>query len=776
MTFTSNIPWLAFAIALIVLLPLSWLSWKSGSDKPGPMRLIALSLRVLGILFVAFAIADPQIVGERPVQGANIVALVADNSKGLAIREGSQSLSRGDQLRQRLSDSSQAWMGSLRDDYQVRSYQFDSQLRRTAGFETLDFTGEESAIGSSLKNLAERLRNKPVAGIVLFSDGNRTDMELTPEELAELPPVFPIVVGESDRVSDLSIQDLRVEQSAFGDSPLRLTATLRQSHLSEQAVRTQLKRIDSGNQLSQTSAAPLHSRTNVIENEDRYSYEWKAPGGGIQFFELSSFAEDPNATEATLDNNRQLFAVDRGKDSYRILYVTGRPNWEYKFLNRALASDPQLDLVGLLRVANREPKFEFKSRAGENSNALYRGFGREDETERYDEAVLIRMNARDENELKTGFPDEAEELFAYDAIIIDDLEADFFSFSQQTLIRDFVKQRGGGLLVLGGVNALEDGNYQNTPIAQVLPLYLDGMGPSNSFDKSARWDLTRNGWVEPWMRIRPFETEEQSRILAMPSFRVFNATQRTKPGAQTLATIEDLQGESYPALVTQRFGTGRVATVAVGDFWRWGMQTPSSQADLAQFWRQVSRWLVKDNPNRVELTASEVSESSVTLKAIARDSEFVPLAAGTATLSLERVDKAEQAREYEMKLVSNSPGQFTSKVALPESGAYRAKISVYDLGGKRIGEAETGWVYQPLVKELQNLSPNPQYLETLARATGGEVLSISALGGLHEILNARSSPVMETWSEPLWHRNWLFLLALSAFLSEWLLRRKRGLA
>ena len=28
--------------------------------------------------------------------------------------------------------------------------------------------------------------------------------------------------------------------------------------------------------------------------------------------------------------------VDGGQKAFRILYVTGRPNWEYKFLNRAL--------------------------------------------------------------------------------------------------------------------------------------------------------------------------------------------------------------------------------------------------------------------------------------------------------------------------------------------------------------------------------------------------------------------------------------------------------
>ena len=127
--------------------------------------------------------------------------------------------------------------------------------------------------------------------------------------------------------------------------------------------------------------------------------------------------------EATLANNSRVLVVDRGRGPYRILYVAGRPNWEYKFLNRALAEDEQIQLVGLIRIAKREPKFEFIGRPGESSNPLFRGFGNQskDEVERYDQPVLVRLNTRDETELVGGFPKTAEELFGYHAVMVDDL-------------------------------------------------------------------------------------------------------------------------------------------------------------------------------------------------------------------------------------------------------------------------------------------------------------------------------------------------------------------
>ena len=86
-------------------------------------------------------------------------------------------------------------------------------------------------------------------------------------------------------------------------------------------------------------------------------------------------------TEATQANNTITAVVDRGGGPFRILYVSGRPNWEFKFLRRALQEEDELDLVGLIRIAKKEARFDFRGRTGESSNPLFRGFGEEDEDE-----------------------------------------------------------------------------------------------------------------------------------------------------------------------------------------------------------------------------------------------------------------------------------------------------------------------------------------------------------------------------------------------------------
>ena len=72
------------------------------------------------------------------------------------------------------------------------------------------------------------------------------------------------------------------------------------------------------------------------------------------------------------------------------------------------------------------------------------------------ENKIYRQGISDPNELADGFPVRAEDLFAYDGIIIGVVEAGYFTPKQQELLREFVDRRGGGLLFLGGRFALAD--------------------------------------------------------------------------------------------------------------------------------------------------------------------------------------------------------------------------------------------------------------------------------------------------------------------------------
>ncbi len=778
--------WWVALLALIALVPTAFLAWRS-EQRWERGHVLGFSLRALGVLLLILCLMDPHWTGERPAKGANIVAILADNGQGLQLADSGVTESRGQTLKNWLAGTDSNWLAALEEDYQTRRYRFDRALSLTRDFSGLDFQGDQSNLAKALEQLGDRFAGLPLAGVILLTDGNATDAPaLDALNLENLPPVYPVVLGSSEPLQDMSIERIDVRQTAFDDAPVSLAVSLSTNKLQVQNAQVVITPLQTDNDIpgltDEDLPRPQTLRTRPEGSQHSLSFDWRPAQAGIQFYEVNAEPSLGLEQEATTANNRRLFKIDGGQEAFRILYVTGRPNWEYKFLNRALYDDLQLQLTGLIRVAKREPKFEFKGRAGESSNPLYRGFdGEEEETADYDQPVLVRVNTRDAQELSDGFPDTAEELFEYDALIIDDLEAEFFSFNQQTLIRRFVSERGGGLLALGGADALDHGGYDKTPIAGTFPIYLDKrFERANSENLS--WKLTREGWVEPWTRVRPLEADERARLNAMPSFRVLNTIPRIKPGARVLAEVENVLGDRYPSLIAHNFGAGKVACIAVGDLWRWGMRGPNEQEDLARLWRQIARWLVTDVPLPVEIEAQR-NANGFDLVVEARDETYKPLEVGNARISIERVDLLAQEQDQGFKEVelyadpvANAPGRFSASFASLDEGAYLARVEVIGPDGAVIGSDETGWVNEPLADEFSSLAPRTELLNTIAQRTGGQTLEWNDLSNVKNLFEQRSAPVTELWSYPIWHNGWLFLAALACLLAEWALRRKRGLA
>ena len=73
----------------------------------------------------------------------------------------------------------------------------------------------------------------------------------------------------------------------------------------------------------------------------------------------------------------------------------------------------------------------------------------------------------------SGFPATREALYAYDALLVANVEGDFFTRAQLALMADFVAERGGGLLVLGGRLVSRSKGLLGTPLEAVLPLELN---------------------------------------------------------------------------------------------------------------------------------------------------------------------------------------------------------------------------------------------------------------------------------------------------------------
>lgn len=762
-------------------------------------------LRIGGWILLCLCLINPLWSNSRPRSGANVVAIVADISRSHLVTTGAAGTTRADAFAVSLKKGEQSspfgWLNQLGQDFELRRYTVADRLQQVDRFDPVEFNGTASGLQTALRQLKQRYEGQPLAGIILLSDGIATDATGSLDELAGMAPVYPILPPDDSSQPDVAVGSFSVTQTAFDDAPVTIQ------------VQPAIVNVKSGQvaiTLLDAEGTPLETQSRDVNDPSPLKFRHRPKAGGTVFYRLQAVLKNAAGaavtTEATSVNNAQLIAVERSTMPRRVLYVSGRPNWEFKFLKRAVETDPQLQLVALIRIARKEAKFDFRGREGEASNSLFRGFDKADpETvEEYDEPVLVRVGTKDDEELRGGFPETPEDLFQYDAIIIDDLEADFFLADQMKLIYDFVSRRGGGLLMMGGQESFRQGDFDRTPIGEMLPIDLSReMKPPSS---GVRLSLTRDGWLQPWVRLRSDEGAEAERLTSMPEFLTLNSAAFVRPGAVVMAEVQDAEENRWPALIVQRFGKGRTAALCVGDFWRWRLSeglrklqaldlpvagadldkesssppgTPTEDmADHARASRQMIRWLVADVPQRMDVVVHEdpsVGTGSVKLTAFVRGADFE--ARENADVKFLVVGPDGQTFELTGEPSDTVAGQFESSIAASQPGAWQVSVTatISDDAAAMPLTATTGWASQPDQHEMKSVQVDHTFLEELARTTGGRTVPLSKLESFVSSLPHSTAPLIEIWSWPIWHSWWVFLVAITCLATDWTLRRRRGL-
>src|SRR5580693_8626838 len=153
--------WMAVTVGLVGLATAALLWSYTRAEAKRSVRIAAGVLKALGFTALAISLLEPLLTGSRPRRGANAFVILADNSQSLQIRDGESNHTNGDWMRGLLQGES-AWKTRLGQDYDVRSYLFDSHLRAVDGFETLTFDGTGSALSTSLEALSRRFRGLPL--------------------------------------------------------------------------------------------------------------------------------------------------------------------------------------------------------------------------------------------------------------------------------------------------------------------------------------------------------------------------------------------------------------------------------------------------------------------------------------------------------------------------------------------------------------------------------------------------------------------------------------
>ena len=388
---------------------------------------------------------------------ANRAAMALDAKQ----RQTIAAASRLDLARSLLSQSARPVFESLGDDLDVSYYAFGKTLHKlgegnsgNGGSGTGDFLAaleaDESgtSIAESLEAVANSDRGVPLAGIVLISDGLDTSSRGAEAAVHDLGmrgiPVYTVPVGIADP-DDVSIRNIIIQEVAFSGDKVPVRVQI-QSRGYERRTADLTVLLD-GRGVARQSV----SLEGGLQFEDIF-FNVDVHEKGAARIEV---AIEPFADEATAENNRVERSVRVVNEKINVLCIEGSARWEFRYLRAMLKRDPRINATFIATRAQPEL-------------------------------------ARSSSEYIAQFPESREEAFAYDLVILGDVDASFFSAEAFQRLEELVKERGGSLLMLCGARH-SPASYAGTPVQRMLPVEFDPEASWEDVDDSVYPVLTPEG-------------------------------------------------------------------------------------------------------------------------------------------------------------------------------------------------------------------------------------------------------------------------------------------
>ncbi len=726
-------PWPVWVMALLVIAAGAGLAWylRERRGMLSAVRLAAIGVaQTAMIAIILFMLWHPAISVARLRPQQNVIAVLVDNSRSMGLVDG------GGDGKSRLQNAEDVLNNDLLPElskkFQIRLYSFGHDAARVDSAKNLVADDNATRMGDSLKHLVGEASTMPLGAVVMLTDGGDNTGGVDRETLTQVRqlhlPLHTVGFGPDHFAKDVEIVDADVPARVLANSRVSAHLNFRQHGFEGQKVSVTVR--ENGHPLAKEEI------TLKPEADQSDTILFNAGPAGAHSFQIGI---DPVPGEQNSANNVVVRLVNVTQKKLRVLYFEGEPKWEYKFMRRALDDDPSIDLVSMVRTTE---------------NKTY------------------RQGISNGDELKGGFPDKPEELFAYDGLIIGSEEANYFSPAQQAAIRDFADRRGGGVMFLAGRFALSDGGYANTPMAEMMPLHL---APEKSFSRNfAVPSLTEAGKASPILRLADTSEASEARWKKMPQVANYAVMGAPKPGAVVLMTVAENGKRSTPLLAIQNYGHGRTAVLATSGTWRWRMLQDHTDTTDATFWQQLLRWLVTETPGQVTASVPHQmlhDDGQVHLRAVVRDKAYMPVAGAAVDANINRPDGTMET--VTLKADPLEPGAYVGDYSADKAGAYVAEVIARD-DKQEVGRDSLTFRREDGVAENFNAAQNKDLLMRLSADTGGNYYTPSSVKRLNDEIAVSEAGISGHDSLDIWDMPVLFLLLILIRGAEWLLRRKWG--
>jgi len=701
---------------------------------PGRTAMVA-ALRFAALGALLFLLLEPTLVRERKIPYRPTLAVAVDTSRSMSLLDG-EGKSRLESVTSFLASP---FFRDLVEEYYPEYYAFSGKAT-AVGREDLDgleALGEWTDLRHSVATI-EAEAPSSLGAVLLFSDGGHGPPEGTVglgSPRSDVPLIL-VGLGEDDLLRDVEVEGVEHAGMAFAGRPVKFIVRVRSRGYGGNSLPLLLK---DGERviLSRTIALPEDGE--VLEVE----VDWTPQKADI--YNLS-FEIPPQGGEQIQGNNSVAMTLEVARDKIRMLYVSGRPGWSYRFLRDALKGDPSIDLVTFIILRS----------AADAVNVPQ------------DELSLI------------PFPTKKiflEELDNFDIVVFDDFSYRFY-FPVQYLekVKEFV-EGGGAFWMLGGPLSFIKGGYSGSPIADLLPVSLDGVPAGQDYVPGAfKAAITPAGRRHPLFQgLGGIDFDD------LPPLDGYNSSGAARAGAVTLVTHG--AGADQPLMVVGRFGDGRTMTVLTNSLWKWNFEMVGKGEGNLFFLsliRRAVRWSVGDRlmqPLSVQLENERLSPGRKlhgTIRVLGDD--YLP----ARDPDLRVVVREQGGGSRSIPAVMVSPGLFKVTVPVSRAGSYELRATVMSGKEARSEERVSFEVAWPS-SEYHDPGLNSVGLKTLLAGSPGGIIGLGEHGEagkqLADLLAEVSPPYRIEFSEKrnLGETLAVFLFFLAVLGAEWAVRKRYGL-
>jgi len=742
--------WFFLLLLLVCVLLIVYFYINHARTLPGWYFAILLVMRVVVVIVLLLFIFQPEVIFRRLFSRRPGLLVLVDASRSMSHADPDTG-PRIDLAKTNLRHS--GFLSKLEEQFAVSLYKFGAtaepissrELRRLSAEDEL--TDLTMACSSSLA----RHRRGTVAGVVLLTDGIDNSGKRPLEELEAMGvPVYPVgiglrIEGEKDfrNVGITSVEHddfvpkdntteikVLVDAQGYGSRPARVIFRDKKNEDKELASKELVLDTKKGAQRVVLKFTPTE-----IGRIDGYIEIPKLP------------------QESRLGDNRKAITLNVTGPRIKVLYIEGILRAEGKWLMRVLQTDPNVDLLYL--VKSREGHF------------LQRG-----------NVKGITLNA---------IPADLQTWKRFDVILLGDVHRSLFTRNQLLDLKEAVLD-GRGLLLMGGVTALGPGKYAGTPLEDISPVWF-GSATIGQQSEEFSWELTDDGVVHPIFAgiKRFFATRGGQAEVPMQKLGGCTRVGAPKPVATVLAThpvAKGTDGKPLTIVAAQNVGAGRGMVVTADTTHRWYLPNRGlgRENPYVKFWGQAIRWLASeevkrdDKPGISAYTDKSEYDPGEDVRLLAHVRDPQGQAAGDAAVFVSILGPSKDRTKLILPKVDGKMGEYRSTWRPTSPGPYEAVFEA-KLGGNRLGEpVSIKFLVGKPDLEMAELSLNEKLLKEIADRTGGTYCSWLGIKDLASGLTAEQDRRTEPVKFALYHGPAFFLFFIAMAACEWYMRKRIQLA